>query len=289
MHTSESSASAPQVSGAKSHVLDPRPGHSSQVTSSWHPALGEDSLARACKSFIGRGRDGDEIAVDGEVERDRCGQIGRCEPLRNPSRAEWETVTAGLTSARDRQPALIGRPGREPAVRARYRTGQAGLHSVTVLAGTHAWVLKVLALLPMGPLLLPAVTCTGTLGTIGVIVGDLARRVLHAARCAFAVACSTGTPCARGHVRACLQPLDRHHVGDGHFRPARVSAASRMQHCGRCTAEGCAALCCAALRCRILIRCIQVVAHCIWTDAFAACGGCVAAQPQVALRVASVC
>ena len=161
------------TSGAKSHVLDPRPGHS-QVTSSWHPALGEGSLARACKSFIGRGRDGDEIAVDGEVERDRCGQIGRCEPLRKPSRAKWETVTAGLTSARDRQPALIGRPGREPAVRARYRTGQAGLHSVTVLAGTHAWVLRVLAgthawvlkvlagahawvlkvpaLLPMGPL-----------------------------------------------------------------------------------------------------------------------------------------
>ena len=110
----------------------------------------------------------------------------------------------------------------------------------------------------------------------------------RAACCALcvAVACSTGTPCARGHVRACLQPLDRHHVGDGHFRPARVSAASRMQHCGRCTAEGCAALRCAAEYC---IRCIQVVAHCIWTVAFAACGGCVAAQPQVALRVASVC
>ena len=61
----------------------------------------------------------------------------------------------------------------------------AGAHAwvLKVLAGAHAWVLRVLALLPMGPLLLPAVTCTGTLGTIGVIAGALARRVLHAARC----------------------------------------------------------------------------------------------------------
>ena len=86
------------------------------------------SLARACKSFIGRGRDGDEIAVDGEVERDRCGQIGRCEPLRKPSRAERETVTAGLTRARDRQPALIGRRSRAgSACAVQDRPGRAAL------------------------------------------------------------------------------------------------------------------------------------------------------------------